>query len=323
MWLRKPRINAKRMNRLASYLIFPLTMGLALFSAWYAFQILNWEHTLAGFAVVLLFGFLLIPIFERLLPYRKDWNTIDGDVSNDVLNLFINTGITTFEKPILVALLIGLSAYLINQFGTNLWPSHWSLIAQLALMLVIAEFGRYWIHFAAHKVPLLWRLHAIHHSPNRLYFLNAARFHPIEKLLFQLPEVVPFILLGTNIEVITLYLVFNSIHGLFQHSNINLKLGPLNYVFSMTELHRWHHSKDIAESDRNFGNNLIIWDIIFGTFFYPKSRQVEDIGLHNTDYPKSYIGQLKAPFANRDISKPAGWQANQHGQAVRTSEHHD
>ena len=171
-------------------------------------------------------------------------------------------------------------------------------------MLLIAEFGRYWIHFAAHKLPWLWRLHAIHHSPNRLYFLNAGRFHPLEKILFQLPEVVPFILLGTNIETITLYFVFNSIHGLFQHSNIRVRLGWLNYVFSMTELHRWHHSKRIEESDRNFGNNLILWDLVFDTFHYPKGFEVDDIGVLNTEYPKNYWDQIRAPFNKDDISKP-------------------
>jgi sterol desaturase/sphingolipid hydroxylase (fatty acid hydroxylase superfamily) len=119
--------------------------------------------------------------------------------------------------------------------------------------------------------------------------------------------VIPFILLGTNIETISMYLVFNTLHGLFQHSNIGIRLGVLNYIFSMSELHRWHHSKKIDESDRNFGNNLIIWDIVFGTFFYPKDRKVTKIGLNNPDYPKSYTGQLLAPFAKCDISKPIEW----------------
>lgn len=279
-------------------------MSAALISAWYGFSKLGYAPTTVGFVVVFVFGFVLIPLYERILPYRENWNNSDDDITTDVLNLVINIVVTTFEKPILILLLLSISTALSERFGAGLWPEQWPLIMQLGLMLIIAEFGRYWVHFAAHKVPLLWRFHAVHHSPNRLYFLNAAKFHPIEKLWFQLPEVIPFILLGTNIETITLYLVFNSIHGLFQHSNIRLKLGPLNYIFSMTELHRWHHSREIDESDRNFGNNLIIWDIVFGTFFYPRRREVKDIGLLNIEYPKSYVGQLAAPFAQRDISKP-------------------
>ncbi|NND39035.1 MAG: sterol desaturase family protein [Pseudomonadales bacterium] len=292
---------------IARFLVFPLTMAAALLTTWAGFAVFNLPHALAAGLSVLVFGFIWVSILERLMPYRKDWNRSDNDVITDFIHLFIDNGIiVTLEKPILVALLVGASAWLIQLAQGTLWPSDWPLLAQLFLMLLIAEFGRYWIHLAAHRVPWLWRLHAVHHSPNRLYLLNAARFHPLEKILFQLPEVVPFILLGTNIETITLYLTFNSVHGLFQHSNVSLRLGPLNYLFSMTELHRWHHSKNPEESDRNFGNNLIVWDILFGTFYYPKNREVGDIGLLSPSYPKNYLGQLKAPFAKRDISKPAG-----------------
>jgi sterol desaturase/sphingolipid hydroxylase (fatty acid hydroxylase superfamily) len=288
---------------MTGYLIFPVTMSSALLLSWLGFDHLGWKHEFVGFVVVFLFGFILIPIFERIYPYRQRWNTADGDLKTDLVNLFVNIGITSLEKPILTALLIAASGVMAAQTNVSVWPSNWPLIAQLFLMLLIAEFGRYWVHFAAHKVPALWRLHANHHSPNRLYFLNAARFHPIEKFIFQIPEVVPFILLGTNIETLTLYFVFNSLHGLFQHSNIKLQLGFLNYVFSMTELHRWHHSKNIDESDRNFGNNLIIWYIVFGTFFYPRNPQVGEVGLNNPDYPKSYVKQITAPFSATDLSK--------------------
>lgn len=104
-----------------------------------------------------------------------------------------------------------------------------------------------------------------------------------------------------------MYATFNSIHGLFQHSNVNVRLGPLNYIFSMSELHRWHHSKVIAESDTNFGNNLIVWDLVFGTWFLPKGRSVGPIGLLADDYPKHFSAQMVAPFASRDISKPLGY----------------
>ncbi len=297
--------NDKR--NLLEFIIFPAVMGSALLCAWLGFTSFSLSPALSASLTVLIFGFILIPVLERLFPYRDDWNKNDRDVATDIMHLLINIAVTALEKPILIALLITVTVALSNAFGSSLWPNHLPLVAQLGLMLVIAEFGRYWIHFAAHKVPLLWRLHANHHSPNRLYYLNAARFHPIEKVLFQLPEVIPFILLGTNIETISMYLVFNTLHGLFQHSNIRIRLGILNYIFSMSELHRWHHSKIIDESDRNFGNNLIIWDIVFGTFFYPKDRKVTEVGLNNPDYPKSYAGQLIAPFAKRDISKPIDW----------------
>lgn len=291
-------------------LAFPLTMGGALLATWAGFTLFDLPHALAAALAVIVFGFVVIPLLERALPYRENWNQNHGDTRTDIIHLFVSNGIVaSLEKPVLVATLIGLTAWLSEWVGGSLWPDQWPLLAQLFLMLLIAEFGRYWVHFAAHKVPWLWRLHAVHHSPGRLYFLNAGRFHPLEKVLFQLPEVVPFILLGTNIETIALYFTFNTIHGFFQHSNIQMRLGWLNYVFSLPELHRWHHSQKIEESDRNFGNNLIVWDLLFGTYFNPKGREVGDIGLLNPEYPKGYWGQLTVPFASHDASKPDGYLA--------------
>lgn len=121
--------------------------------------------------------------------------------------------------------------------------------------------------------------------------LNAGRVHTLEKVLYLIPEVVPFVLLGTNIECLALYVTFNSIQGSFQHSNVNVRLGPLNYFFSMAELHRWHHSKIVAESDHNFGNNLLVWDWVFGTWYLPRGRKVSHLGLLSGDYPQAFFRQ--------------------------------
>jgi len=294
------------MTSLAQRLIFPATMLSGLFTTYCLMQ-LEVAPEIAALVSVVLFGFLLIPLWERLLPYRDDWSHSDADVKTDVLHIIINGIIPKLWTPVQVALLVGVTHWASEKFGAGLWPHQWPLMVQLALMLLIAEFGRYWVHRAAHTLPLLWRFHGVHHSPNRLYFLNAGRFHPVEKLLLQLPEVAPFIVLGVNVETIALYFTFNTIHGFFQHSNIRLKLGVLNYIFSMTELHRWHHSQVIKESDTNFGNNLIIWDLIFGTFHWPKDSEVDTIGLLNDSYPKDYKGQLAAPFAQTDMSKPVDY----------------
>ena len=304
----KPDQDASLAQRLIPTLAFPLTMGSALFVTWAGFALFDLPYTLAAALAVVIFGFIVVPVLERLLPYRESWNHSHGDTGTDIIHLFVtNVLIVNLEKPLLVAALVGVTAWLSEFMGSTLWPDGWPLLAQLFLMLLIAEFGRYWVHLAAHKLPWLWRFHAVHHSPSRLYFLNAGRFHPLEKILFQLPEVVPFIVLGTNVETIALYFTFNSIHGFFQHSNIQLRLGWLNYVFSLPELHRWHHSKKIEESDRNFGNNLIVWDLLFGTYFNPQGREVGDIGLLNPEYPKDYLGQLAVPFASHDASKPEGY----------------
>lgn len=295
------------LSRAASALVFPATLGGALLATWAGFAELGLSPAVSAAIAIVVFGFLAIPVFERLLPYRVGWNESDGDVGTDLVHLSVSTLIQYAEKPVLVALLVGATAWAADRFGGSAWPHAWPLAAQLALMLLIAELGRYWVHVAAHKVPWLWRFHAVHHSPNRLYAFNANRFHPVEKIFFQLPEIAPFIVLGTNAETLALYFTLNSVRGLFQHSNVRVRLGPLNYVFAMSELHRWHHSRRIHESDTNYGNNLIVWDLVFGTFFWPEDREVDEVGLLNPDFPRTYLDQLAAPFAERDLSKPVGW----------------
>ena len=106
----------------------------------------------------------------------------------------------------------------------------------------------------------------------------------------------PFIILGISEKVLALYFIFYAINGFFQHCNIKIHLGPLNYIISGPELHRWHHSMRIKQSNNNYGNNLIIWDLLFGTWYLPRSKQVDQLGLINRNYPMGFIKQLKSPF---------------------------
>lgn len=277
--------------------------------------------------VMVVFAIPLIALFEYLIPFRQKWNRNDGDVWTDVLHMFFvqilwPRALTVGWMLILPIAVIWVSQH-VSIFDGKPWPHHWPMALQLCMALLIAEFGRYWVHRLAHEVSWLWRFHAIHHSPNRLYWLNAARFHPIEKIYLHIPETLPFILLGASPDVIALYYVVTAIHGLFQHSNIDVKLGPLNYIFAMAELHRFHHSKIIDESNTNYGNNLIVWDLVFGTFYWPKDRLVGPIGLLNSAYPKNFIGQMLAPFSKTRLDKPADYadRAEQYHQQAEEEAH--
>lgn len=302
-------------QRLASALVFPLLMCGALGTTWALLQ----THIAAPLAVfaVLVPSALSIAVLERALPYRASWLRSHQDFGTDLVHMLLTQiVIPRVLGPLWPALLVGATAALAARFGAALWPHELPLPLQLALVLVIAEFGRYWIHRAAHESALLWRLHAVHHSSERLYWLNAGRFHPLEKVLFLIPEVVPFVLLGTNEQALSMYFVFNGVHGLFQHANIRVTLGPLNYIFSMSELHRWHHSRLIEESNSNYGNNLILWDLVFGTYLNPSDRQIGSIGLLSESYPARYLGQLMAPFRRERLDKPHDfWDRPEHYEA--------
>lgn len=256
-----------------------------------------------GFVVFL---WLLFVVLEQLMPYRKAWNQPDGDVANDVISALVAyLFIPLLLKPFYIIAILSIASLVSTSVGSDIWPHDWPMWTQLALMLLAGDAGRYWGHRAAHEIPILWRFHAIHHSPNRLWFFNGMRQHPVDKLVFMASELLFPVLLGASGEVLGLYLLATAICGYFQHTNMDVKLGPFYYIFNIVDLHRWHHSQCIEESNNNYGNNLIVYDILFGTRYLPSDKAVDEIGLLNPDYPKSYLGQLVAPFKRERLDKLA------------------
>jgi len=279
------------MSNILSWVIYPFTIVLSLILHQVLIE-LNLSVLLSTYIPVILAA-LTITYFEYKLPYEKSWKPKTKEVKQDLAFM----GIMQVLLPKLlsfsfVILLIDYKEVNLNNF----WPHHYSAYIQVIFMLLLADFFRYWLHRCAHEWIPLWRFHAVHHSPKKLYWFNVGRFHPLDKGLQFLFDALPFILLGVSQEVLSIYFVFYAINGFFQHCNINVKLGFLNYIVSGPQLHRWHHSILIRESNRNYGNNLIIWDIVFGTRFLPKESSVETLGLKNRNYPESFIHQMKTPF---------------------------
>lgn len=246
--------------------------------------------------VAVVVGAVAIIGLERLRPYRHRWQPDRQAVTNDAL--FLVT--VQMLLPVLVS---GAAIFVLGGLGRDLdltlrswWPHDSPVIVQVVLMLVIGDALRYWLHRAFHRWPSLWRFHAVHHSPHRLYWLNVGRFHPLEKVGQLVFDSLPFVLVGVSDSVLAGYFVFYALNGFFQHSNCRVELGILNHVISGPELHRWHHSSVIQESDNNFGNNLIVWDALFGTRHLPADAEVGELGLLNRDYPDRFVDQLAAPF---------------------------
>jgi sterol desaturase/sphingolipid hydroxylase (fatty acid hydroxylase superfamily) len=253
-------------------------------------------------AAPLAFTVVVIAIGERVIPMYASWNRPRGDVLTDVIHL----GVSNLSLPELyrVGLVLALApaADWVTPEGLSPWPHDEAIGIQLGMALVLGEFGQYWAHRWSHEHDLLWRLHSTHHSPRRLYWLNAGRDHPLGVAWLYLPSLSPLIVLGAPEEVFHAYALFTGVHGLFQHANLDLRLGPLNWVFSMAELHRWHHHLDTEHANHNYGANLILWDIAFGTWYLPDELPPEDVGIGDMPtFPTDYLGQLAVPFRWKNL----------------------
>lgn len=284
-------------RRFLSIAIFPLTMAAFVGAGTYALAHGLPPPLLSPLAVPV---FLLwVALLERYHPYCKAWNRDHGDVRADVMHFFVSSGLTTqIVTGLSVLALVPLGDLLVARVGLQLWPRDWPILVQLALALCISEFGGYWAHRLQHEVPLLWRVHAAHHGAVRLYWLNAARFHPIDMAMLTFAGFCPLVLLGCPPDTMALTLLFAGMHGTFQHANIHVKLGFLNWLLSTAELHRWHHSRSIEESSANYSGHVLLWDIVFGTRFLPKDREPPcDVGIAEMPtFPNDYLEQLKSPF---------------------------
>ncbi len=239
---------------------------------------------------------VLITLHELVLPYRAVWRPQRGDVANDAVFLVLVQILLPYLLSLLAVFSLAAAVEARGWIVADIWPRELPAPLQAVLMLLISDFLRYWLHRAFHGVTPMWRFHAVHHSPHKLYWLNVGRFHPGEKAVQYAVDSLPFVLVGVPEAVLALYFTFYAINGFFQHSNCAVRLGPLNYIVSGPELHRWHHSKLPSESDTNFGNNLIVWDSLFGTRFLPRDREVGPLGLLNRSYPTGFAAQMTTPF---------------------------
>ncbi len=260
----------------------------------------------SAYIPVIVCAAVALPLLERLSPYRLDWRPNRDDWHTDALYAIV---VQVVLPPLLALLVVlGLSDLTRAYLHSSVWPHHWPILTQGILMVLLVDLMRYWVHRFAHTNATLWRLHAVHHSPHKLYWLNTARFHPLEKTLQFAFDSMPFILLGVNEYVLAFYFVCYSVNGFFQHCNVHLRLGPLSYVFSTAELHRWHHSKILEEANHNYSNTTIIWDIVFGTYYRPRDRDLVRAGIQNDRYPMSFGRQLLGPFVRnlerRDVFVP-------------------
>ncbi len=264
------------------------------------------DPNLSG-TILIVSSYAAIAIAERFIPWQRSWLHSQGDVRTDIGLALSNAVVTGVLGPAVLAGVALLGAAASEAIGSGLWPMQWPWLAQLALALVLAELGEYSFHRAMHELPPLWRLHATHHSAPRLYWLNAARFHPIDLFVVTVLKGIPLVLLGAPLAIFALVNVFSAIHGAYQHANLPVRVGPLNWIFSLTELHRWHHSKRMHEANHNYGGNLILWDVVFGTRWLPDDRDPpEAIGIESLPrFPMGFFANLLVPFRWKKVEAEA------------------
>ena len=222
-----------------------------------------------------------------------------------------NLGLVAFNTVLLRLLFpaaaVGMAVFatdhgwgLLNHFQVPFWLSVPGAV--IAMDFVI------WLqHVMVHAVPVLWRLHRVHHADLDYDLTTGARFHPIEIILSMLIKFATIMVLGPPAVAVILFEMVLNAMAMFNHGNVRLPLGldrVLRWLVVTPDMHRVHHSVEDDEANSNFGFNLSGWDRLFGTYRdQPRGgHRGMTIGIHSYRQPRevSWLpGLLALPFRGR------------------------
>lgn len=251
---------------------------------------------LVCFAVIAVIAFTL----ERLAPARELPIFRRGLIA-DGLYVVCNIGLRIIFTDALAVGMTGLGRSMLpEQFVDILGGQH--ILIQGAVIVVVLDFIAYWTHRGKHHYAWWWRLHETHHSSVDLDWFSSVRFHPIEKILDRTIYLLPLVILGASEEALLILAVVDASVASLSHANTKLRYGPLSYLIVSPELHRFHHSADPAHQGKNFGNNLSIFDWIFGTG-YLTDEDPSEFGIGDPAYPdRKFFRQLTYAFRRDSAS---------------------
>lgn len=264
-------------------------------------QYVHWMLILCGVFLAL----------ERLRPWRRQpvlrrgWSVDLGYVALN--GHFLGVLLAKFTGPASrwVSDALGLEVARARLHGGL--ASGWPAAVQFLVALVVLDFLQWCIHNALHRVPWLWRFHQVHHSIEVLDWAGNLRFHWMEIVVYKSVQYVPLALLGFDGGVLLAHAVFSTFMGFWNHSNLDVDIGPLRYVFNNPRMHVWHHDRDEVPLPPgvNFGINLSVWDWWFKTAWLPTTdRQPRRLGFAGIDrFPTTLVGQLLFPLPLTRLSR--------------------
>jgi len=265
-----------------------------------------------GIRLGFFFGILaLIALWEVLAPRRPLAVPKASRWANNLGLVFLNTLLLRLLFP---AAVVGTAAFavqhgwgMLNYFDAPFW-------AAVAVSVVAMDFAIYLQHVMLHAVPVLWRLHRVHHADLDYDVTTGSRFHPIEIILSMLIKLATVAVLGPPVVAVVIFEVLLNATAMFNHGNLRLPSQldrVLRWLVVTPDMHRVHHSVEDDEANSNFGFNLPWWDRLLGTYKdQPRGgHEGMTIGIHGYRDPKQVDrlpGMLALPF----VGSASGYAIN-------------
>jgi sterol desaturase/sphingolipid hydroxylase (fatty acid hydroxylase superfamily) len=246
---------------------------------------------------VLFTGILFIPV-ERLFAHRKHQPLFREEWREDLFYYLVSS--------LMVQILTFLSMIPANTILAHTrWTAFRHFVAsqpvwiQLPAIMFLTDVVQYFVHRAFHRVPWLWKFHAVHHSAKTMDWMAGARMHFLEILALRGTTVIPMYILGFGPTALHLYILLVYVHSTFVHANVRGNFDWLGRFLVTPRFHHWHHGIEKEAIDVNFAIHFPLLDRLFGTFHLPAGKWPEAYGIADHPVPRGYIGQFLYPFTRQ------------------------
>lgn len=246
----------------------------------------------------------LLIVAERMLPRRGRSEPLARRWATNLTIVAANSVLVRIMASLPVPLFAVAAAHaasvnswgLLNAVELPLW-------LETVIAVLVLDFAIWLQHVASHKVPMLWRLHQVHHADRDIDVTTALRFHPVEIGLSMLWKIVWVVALGASALAVVLFEIILNAGAMFSHANLRLPVRldrALRTVLVTPDMHRVHHSVLRREHDSNYGFNLSIWDRIFRTYTDEPENGHENMTIGLASYqdgaPSRLGWSLMLPF---------------------------
>ncbi|HET7734469.1 MAG TPA: sterol desaturase family protein [Nocardioidaceae bacterium] len=170
--------------------------------------------------------------------------------------------------------------------------------AQFLLAVFVADVAQATLHRAYHRITVLWRFHAVHHSSRDLDWLAGSRVHFVETVATRSIVLLPLLVLGFSTPAVNAYVILVGLQAVVAHANIGIRFGWLEYLIVLPRYHHWHHARHLDYWDRNYAIHLPLVDMLMGSFKLPRDGSwPEEYGVLKLEtVPRGIVAQHLMPF---------------------------
>jgi sterol desaturase/sphingolipid hydroxylase (fatty acid hydroxylase superfamily) len=242
-------------------------------------------------------GLMFAPI-ERMFPRDRGQRLFRQEWREDLFYYLVSS----MMVQLITFLALAPSSFVIGATGN--WAAFRGAVSgqpwllQFVEVMVLTDLAQYWFHRAFHRVPFLWRFHAVHHSSTSMDWLAGARMHFLEIVALRGITSLPLLTLGFAPSVMQAYIALVYVYASLVHANLRGDFDLFGRFLVTPRFHHWHHGIEAEAVDKNFAIHFPLLDRLFGTYHFPAGRWPTGYGVPER-VPSGYRAQFAYPFRRK------------------------